>query len=242
MTARTRAKQAGKDSRKPLKSWSYSTYTMWKRCAQRIYYSKIEKLPDPLGPAVQRGIEVHDLAEAYVKGKITEFPTKGPGKILIPFTSDLDEVKRHATVQTEVEFTFTKDWKPTHWRDWDNAWVRAKLDVLYRPERNHFVLIDYKTGQVRDYEKQTELYALCCFLKYKSAEEVTTEIWYLDHPDEELAITTYDYSRDELEKLKEEWERLVKPLMADMTYRPYPGADCKWCPFSKIKGGPCEAG
>lgn len=240
---RTRMKQDGRPIRPPLKSWSYSTFTMWKRCPQRIYFSKIERLPDPLGPAVKRGNAIHEMAEKYVQGKIDKLPTQGQaGNVLLPFVSDLDELKQYPTLQTEVEFTFTKDWKPTYWKDWDNAWVRMKLDVLYRPTNDYYVLIDYKTGQIRDYEKQTELYALGCFLKHKAAKKITTEIWYLDHPEEDIAISTYDYDREELPKLKEEWERLAEPLMSDREYQPCPGTDCKWCPFSRDKGGPCEAG
>jgi len=79
-------------------------------------------------------------------------------------------------------------------------------------------------------------------LKHKAAEKITTEIWYLDHPEEDIAISSYEYTRDELPKLKSEWESLAESLMSDREYAPSPSSDCKWCPFSKEKGGLCEAG
>lgn len=229
-------------SRKPLKSWSYSTFSMWRRCPQRIYFSKIERLPDPLGPAVQRGIEVHELAEKFVKGLVKELPTKGAGKILIPFQSDLVDLMRQPTIQTEIDFTCTRDWKKTHWGDWGNAWVRAKLDFLYRPEKDHFVLGDFKTGQIRDYTQQIELYALCCFKAHKAAQKVTAELWMLDHSDADDAITSFEFDRKEEADLQAEWERRAKALMEDTEFRACPGNDCRFCPFSKLKSGPCEDG
>ncbi len=237
---RRQAKKAG--PRKQLKAWSYSTWNMWRICPQRIFYSKIERLPDPLGKAAQRGTEVHGIAEEFVAGKIDELPTRGNGKILIPFKPDLIQLRDEPTVKVEVDFTFTETWRKTHWRDWNDAWVRMKIDVLYRPEPGHVVLLDYKTGRKRDYAKQTEIYALGCFTAHKSAEKVTTEIWFLDHPNDDDAITSFDFGREEMGTLQAEWERRVKPMMEDTVYRPSPGNDCSWCPFSKKKGGPCEAG
>lgn len=246
MAARKQAKKAGQAAQatpKQLKSWSYSTYSNWKRCARRVYFGKIERLPDPLGPAVKRGSTVHDLAEAFVKGETDEFPTRGPGKILTPFRPDLEKLRDDPTIQVETDFSFTKEWKPTKWNDWANCWVRMKLDALYRPKKNHFVLVDYKTGQKRDeHVTQTELYALGCFMKHSAAKKVTTELWYLDHPEDDDAITTFDYEREEAAKLKAEWERKVKPMMADTEFRAYPSSACSYCPFSKKKGGPCEKG
>lgn len=235
-------RSAGSRSRaatKRLKSWSYSTYNMWKQCPRRIFLAKIAKHPDPMGPAAQRGIRIHGIAEDFIKGKVEEFPLRGPGKELRDFAADLEAIRDSPTAISEHDFTFTDAWKITHWRDWDGAWVRMKLDVFDKPDPERITVIDFKTGRRRDYEQQLELYGLGGLLAHSKVQEVTAEIWYIDEGDTDDAIEGITFERKELDSLKKTWEKRAKPLMSDTEFRARPSSTCSWCPFSKEKGGQC---
>ena len=244
MPRRVRPKaNPGPQLAKGLKSWSYSTYNMWSQCPRRIYYAKIEKRPDPLGAAAQKGIKVHAMAEHFIKGEIDRFPEKGVGKALNAWVEDLTRLRESPTAKSELDFTFTEDWQQTHWRDWDNAWVRMKIDAFDRPEKDTVVVIDFKTGRRRDYDKQLELYALASFKAYPQVERAVAEIWYIDEgaigaPD---AVDGIEFTKDEEPELQAKWDERAGKLMADTEFRAT-GQGCDWCPFSNRKGGPCERG
>ena len=227
---------------KKLKSWSYSTWGQYKKCPRKVYFSKIKKLPDPIGKAGQRGIVIHEVAEKYVKGMIDAFPAKGPGKDLVHFVESFDRLKNSPSAKAELDFTFTVEWQQTHWRDWDNAWVRMKIDAFERVDKKTIRVIDYKTGQRRDYEAQLELYGLGGFKAHPEVETVLAEIWYLDEGDTHDPIEIVEFHRHEEDALQKLWEKRVDSMMNDTEYRPSPSSECSWCPFSKRKGGPCEAG
>lgn len=224
---------------KTLKSWSYSTYNMWTQCPRRIYLQKIEKLPDPMGPAAQRGIKIHSIAEDFIKGKIDVFPERGKGKELRDFQDDLQAIRESDTAISEQDFTFTRDWRITHWKDWDQAWVRMKLDVFDMPDPEHITVIDFKTGKRRNYEKQLELYGLGGLLAHETVQQVTAEIWYIDEGTSPDAIEGISFDRHEMEDLQATWESRVSPMMDDTQFRARPSSTCSWCPFSKGKGGQC---
>jgi len=227
-----------------LKSWSYSTWNMWRKCPRRIYYSKIEKRPDPMGAAAQRGIRIHEMAEKFIKGSLLELPTKGVGKELGHFKTKLLQLRNSATAKAELDFTFTRDWSQTHWRDWDNAYVRIKVDAFARPDPDTIVIIDFKTGQRRDYDAQFELYALGGFKAYPGVKQVRSELWYIDEGFKfgGDCIDKMQFTKDEEPALQELWEKRVAPMMADTKFVAQPSSDCGWCPFSKLKSGPCTDG
>jgi len=239
MVKRTVVK-AGEETRPRLKSWSYSTYTQYEGCPARVYYGKILKLPDPLGPAVERGNQIHVLADRYLKGILQEFPAKGVGKEWHAYREHLDALKDLSRMKSESDMTFTREWRKTHWRDWDGAWVRMKLDVEAFHSKTHLLVVDFKSGQDRDYSKQLELYGLGGFKQYPSVKEVTAEIWLVDQPNSPNAIRGINFTRATDEKrLQTTWEGRVEKMMADETYKARPSRACSWCPFSKAKGGPC---
>lgn len=219
------------------RSWSYSTWGQYDRCPRKIFFAKLIGLKDPMGPAAQRGIKVHKVAEKYVKGETDELKYA----CLLDFKSDLDELRESPTVQAEADWTFTSKWKKTHWRDWDGAWVRMKLDVLDTPAKGVVYAADYKTGQRRDYSKQQELYGLAGFKAYPRADVVHFDIWYLDHGKTHDAIEGVEFTRDEVPVLQEKWEDRVAPMMEDEVFiaRPHPQT-CGWCAYSAHKGGPCQ--
>ena len=70
----------------------------------------------------------------------------------------------------------------------------------------------------------------------KNIVRVDTNLWYLD-AGEERGRT---FMRSEVPGLKKHWEKRSKAMLADTSFKATPGDACRWCAYSKTKGGPCE--
>ena len=234
---RRRAAGAGKVSPGRIEAWSYSRWSTYSDCPQRAkfayvepYKSKYKDLDKP-GPAMARGSKIHSEAELYVTGE-------GPiTKNISLFRQELDDA-RSAGGRAEEEWAFTSSWKPCGWFSKDPpAWCRIKVDLVWTDD-NAATIVDHKTGQIRQqHEGQLSLYALGAFVQL-GVEEVSAELWYLDHGE----IRDLVWTRDDLPDLHSEWEDKTTPMLTDTRFRPNPGNHCRWCPFSKAKGGPCDVG
>jgi RecB family exonuclease len=214
-----------------LKAWSYSTWNQYNECAKKTFFAKIDRshgIKDELGAAGQRGSRIHEEIEAFTKR------TKPATKNLALILDELTALRESPTLVAEGEWAFTRDWRPTAWRNWDGAWVRMKLDA-HDVRGTTLLLIDYKTGKERDYDKQLELYGLGGFKTFPQVDVVEAEIWYTDQG----KIDGLKFQKAEAPALEKTWEKRVKKMMADTEFRPRPGNHCRWCPFSKAKGGPC---
>jgi len=215
-------------------AWSYSRLSTYIKCALLAKLKFIEKRQEPKNKFMEHGIEVHDKAEGYVKGRIKRLP-----KCLARFREEFKLLKTRL-VEVELELAFDKDWKLVSWFAKD-VYVRVKMDVVHTIDflRDKTIfIIDYKTGKVREEQdkEQGELYAIGAFLKNPAAEWVQADFWYLD----EGVITSETYTRSQLKKLQAKWKKKARPLLNDRIFAPKPGNHCRWCHFRKDNGGPCE--
>lgn len=213
-----------------LKSWSYSRYSCYTECPAKAKYKFIDKLPEPPAPAMDRGDRIHKLAEAYVSGTMSVMPEE-----LKLFEDQFVEL-REAEPYTEDTWAFTSAWDETKWNDWNKCAVRIKVDAACI-DKDTLYVIDYKTGKKRDgYDEQLSLYALGGFLKFPKVKTVETQLWYLDSGDQVID----SYSMSETKALMSTWNKRVIPLLSDTTFKPKPSNGCRFCNFSKSKGGPCK--
>lgn len=216
---------------KKLTSWSYSRYSQYTQCPASAKYKFLDKLSEPPSPAMERGNQIHKLAEDYTKGIIKKLPTE-----LKFYKDEFAELKKSKPF-VEESWTFRNDWSETTWNDWVGAWVRIKVDAGCL-EEDILHIIDHKTGKPKDnYEEQLSLYGVGGFLKYPHVAEIKTYIWYIDH---DIPPVEKTYKASQFKTLQKDWEKKVKPMMADTRFSPKPGNHCRWCAFSKAKGGPCK--
>lgn len=214
-----------------LTSWSYSRYSLWKQCPYKAKMAYIEKYKEPSSPALENGIKVHSELESFLKTPSMEVPLSGTK--LSAYLTMLRDQKPHS----ELEVAFNKEWQPVEWFA-KNAWTRIKIDALVKNEKSLRV-IDFKTGAIRDtYTDQLELYALTGLLMFPSAEEVSTELAFVDHG---KVIEGTMWNRTELEELRSHWVARVEPMLEDTTFEATPNTYCYNCPHSKKKGGSCKA-
>lgn len=229
-----------KTARPPVTSWSYSRYADYRECPAKFHFKHVQKVPEPQGPALARGNEIHDALELFVlkkRSKLAE-AIRTPMGVLY---DQLSAVRRHA--MPEMQAAFDREWRIVPWDDWDRAWCRVMVDLTWLEDGGRTVqLRDYKSGKVNEakHAEQLELYAVYGFVKYPEAQQVIALPWYVDHGLAGAPIT-FD-GRRELTRLQRKWEKSVGPLFADRQFKAKPGAQCKWCPFSGRKGGPCKKG
>lgn len=229
-----------------ITAWSYSRWSTYEDCPFKAKCKFIDKLPEPpAGPAIDRGIAMHSLAEEAISGKMStktedieraerfrsEFKA-GPAKL---FKSEFALAKKGKPI-CETEWAFRADWSDTSWFAKD-AWCRVKTDLVFFSKKE-LVIVDHKTGKRNEsHRTQLSLYALSGFLKFPSIDHISSALWYLDHG---APIPTESYERSELGDMIDAWEERVRPMMNDTTFVPKPSNACRWCPFKKEAGGPCK--
>lgn len=234
--------------RTQLTAWSNSRFSSYNQCPLKVKLSALDKIQEPKSPAMERGNTIHKLAEDYLKGTLKRLPPEL--KLQAPEFKRLRAKIRKdpASCIVEDNWAFTKDWGPSQWNDWNNCWLRVKLDLAER-NGNRVLVTDWKTGKYRpdnreDYIVQLELYALGALLVFGKTVpdlEVQTRLVYLDVPviypePPEMKI----YTLADLEPLKKEWNKRVKPMMADKTFAPKPNKWCYSCHYradNKAAGG-----
>lgn len=223
---------------------------MYEKCAARAAYKHLDKLPEPSSPAMARGIEIGGLAEKYLKGELATLPEE-----LKELGSDYDEIRtwflaqtdRELPVYVEENWGFDKDWKPVPWDDWNNCVLRIKTDIAYFVDPVSMCVDDNKTGKFRlekhqDYVDQLNLYVVGAMARFPRLERATSRLLYIDEgvvyprpEDEPVTLLRKDYK-----KARASWDKRAAKMMADGIFKATPSNDCRWCPYSKSKNGPCS--
>lgn len=191
--------------------------------------------------ASDRGTEIHELAEVWLKSK--KLLQLAP--IFDHFRKDFLALRKLGAL-AEHPLSFSENWEPAgNWdgdgNDDEESWLRMKLDVFAHVNKRAALVVDFKTGKVRDYhELQTGLYALAVFIAYPKVEEVFTELWYIDAKKKVKG----HYKREQMRVMKKMWERRVEPMFNDRVFAPCPNYLCNnYCPYNAKSGlGLCKYG
>lgn len=217
-----------------ITAWSFSRLQDWRRCPRLAKYKHVDKLKEPGNEAMERGSRIDALGADFIGGKLRRCPPE-----VASFKAEFTELRRRKAVCQE-QWAFDKGWAEVGWFDAE-AWCRIKTDV-YTLDRDTGVLlvVDNKTGKPRDYHlEQVKLYALGGLLKCPEAATVDARIWYTDLG-LELPESPALYARADVPALKAYWEKQAGPMLADARFAPKPSGACRYCHFSRDRGGPCE--
>jgi len=192
----------------------------------------------------KRGIRVHDTADAFLRNVGPACPEM---EHFMPEFEQLKKLFAANKVHAEETWAFTRDWDLTTWDDWDNCWMRIKVDAFAilrgsLDEPVEAVVIDYKTGKAWGNEAkhadQCQLYQLGAFKRFPTLETIHVEAWYLDQ-NCMLDGGVKTYLRPQGLRFQARWERRMKALTTESIFKPMPSKTaCKWCPFrQEIHGG-----
>lgn len=241
----------------PITAWSYSRHETYNNCPLRAKFLYIDKLKEPDSAAGANGTRVHALAAAYVSRQLPTDKDSRPylGEIrdmlannkmpdeLVTFEKEFKQIRKLNSAAVEQQWCFDKNWNPVDWFA-SSAWLRIKVDLHYLVQKKRkgglrettVYIVDHKTGKEKsEHALQRSLYALGAFLMYPDAVKVVATHWYLD-PGRDPGES---WTRDQLPALKQEWLNRTKAMLSDTTFAPRPGDYCRWCVFSKAKGGSC---
>jgi len=213
--------------------WGFSKMETYKDCKKKFYFQYIKKLPSPGNAAMERGGKIHETAEAYLQGWITSLPADQIDPVWQP---RLDELRHKPLFVSEQAIGLDSQWKPL--KNWfqQETWIRAKMDADYFEEQTVEV-IDFKTGKYRvPSDEQIELYAIVGLSKHPSATKARAEYWFFDMDD----VYTKEYTAEYLVARRKYYEEFAAKLYSTEVWVEEPSRECKWCPYSKTKGGPCK--
>jgi len=244
---------AVKQPPKQFKSWSFSRLQDFRNCPFKAKLKHLDKIPEPKSEAMQRGIDIHDFASDYIKGKIKALPPE-----LKLFRTEFDVLKKAYKLKiqgaiVEENWAFTKDWSITQWDDWVGCVVRIKLDAAHFIEDGDILEVwDWKSGKFNiakneEYMEQLDLYALAALLMLPDIIGVRPVLGYLDTGDTFPSVKNrVTYYREDLVKLKRYWDKQAKPILIASTFPPRPNKYCYSCHFRKGNeangGGQCKYG
>jgi hypothetical protein len=209
--------------------WGFSKLDVFRACKQKFKFQFLDKIPQPGSPAMERGSKMHDNIEMYLNGW---------GKDLLPevekWKDSLDALKTK-DFKAEQAIGLDKNWNLLpDWFD-KRTWVRIKMDSYFKEDKK-ITVIDFKSGKFRvPSADQIELYAIAGISIYPDAETVTAQFWFLDTDD----VHSVDYTRDQLIALRKKYEAAAVPMYVEEVWKPEPSSECRWCPYSKTKGGKC---
>ena len=208
--------------------WSLSQYNLYRKCPSAYDFRHNQKIPDPSGPAAQRGTNVHAQLEYYLatgewSGGIRQF------------TKDKAEYFRKEGYKSELKLALNSKWKIVDWKS-DEAWVRGVVDAfLEAPLVIH--MGEWKTGkEYENHEDQRRLYLCMALSAYPEKQSASIDTIYADHDRAQGSVLL----RENVAAEQQYWLDNVSPMLKDTFFSPRPGGHCKWCAYSKLKAGPCS--
>lgn len=219
--------------------WSYSALSCYEKCAAQYHFKHRLRLPDTKGPALVRGIKIHETMEAYLKnGESIPMLERVPN-----LKAWVDAMRQWPKLESEQRWLLGRDWKPIAQLPTAAKvpfWCVVKVDGYGEPSKGVGHVVDWKTGKIYDDNiDQIALYAAVALERFDYLKKVDVSLVYLDQKQLEQETIT----RAQATAIKKDYARRVLTLEQDITFRPSPETRrCSWCAYSKTKGGPCKAG
>lgn len=209
-------------------SWSWSKLSAYETCPHQYYRMSVKK--DVKGEeteALKEGNAVHEALAKVVEGH--ELPSKY--RHLEVWVDRLrlrpEQQAPSELYLAECKMAIREDFSLCGYFDKD-VWYRGVADLIKIVGRVALV-VDYKTGKIKEDGTQLALMAQCVFSKYPDIERIRSEFVWL----KEDATTRADFTRDDMPKI---WAKLLprvdrlKVAHETNTFPPKQGGLCnKWC-------------
>lgn len=204
------------------------------------------------GDALVRGTAIGGNLEGYVNGTKKTLHKEIRHPVIKDLAKDLRAGFKEGLVKVEYNLVLDRNWKVCDPRDWNNAWLRSKLDVYQQIDMKTVKVIDWKTGSIdkRDgsvrqnpgYVEQLEIYCTVALCLFPAVEVAEAELAFVDcGPAHNPIVKRTDgpITRKKLPVFVKQLTRRALPMLSDKSFSPRASDKCRWCDFSKGKGGPC---
>ncbi len=213
----------------PKKAWSISALKKFENCPRQYYEMNVLKnFQDKPSDIMAWGNDVHKAFEDRFKsGK--KFPLGM--RQFEPIAAAFAKQKGEKLIEQKLALAPT--FNPTTWFG-KNAWVRSIVDLALVHD-DKAIIVDWKTGKVREDFDQLALMAAVMFNQAEELEQITAMFVWLQEewPDNISKVT---YTRDELPQL---WERFMgreeryQDAHRKTEFPPKPSGLCaRFCPVS----------
>lgn len=215
-------------------AFTYSRLNDYDQCRLLFKLRHIEKRKEPDSPHFVKGNRIHEGIDMYLKKRANGIPLEAK-----PLAKELSALRNDKTLRGEEAWGFDDSWEPLpvtgYFSKRDH--IRAKIDAL-RSIKDTAIVIDFKSGQVRDAsEDQVRFYGVLTLLRELKFKIAKLQLWFVEHGQ----IKEYEpVLRKDVAALKKGYADRFKKIQMTSVFEPTPGVYCRWCPFSKHKGGPCK--
>lgn len=214
---------------------SYSRWATHQKCGLKYKFAYVDKIKVDRGepaPAMVRGSRLHDSAEGYVLGTGELDPE------LSHFAQWLFNLRENYICHPERKWAYDLEGNACEFDD-EQAFLRGIWDLVVEPAEwvEPLDVMEYKTGKIYpDHKKQRYLYGLAGLIHFPEAERVRVRTVYFD----KKTFHEESWSREELPTMLNDWKNWVDLMEMENTWIPNPSWLCKYCEFSRNKGGPCK--
>ena len=227
-----------KPTRTSSNAISYSRMTTHGKCGLKYKWSYVDKVPvdrgEP-GPALLRGTKLHDSAEHYVLGKIPQVDPE-----LEFYAQWLHGLKENYDCKPEFQWGLTRDFEPCDF-DSPDAYIRGIFDLAVMScteENGEGDIFEYKTGKIYDDHKlQREFYAIPAMLHFDWPTVKVSTVYF-----DQKKTHEETWTRDDIPAIKAKLDSKIHLMGLAGSWIPNPSWMCRFCDFSKDKGGPCNFG
>jgi RecB family exonuclease len=177
-------------------AWSHSALNTFRTCPKKYYHEKIKKdVKFTETEASSYGKQVHKAFEDYVgKGKKLPFGMAH----YKPYLDKFREISGEKLV--EQKMAITREFQSTGYFDKD-VWFRGQADLIII-NGSHAIVIDYKTGKLKDDFDQLDLMAACAFCLDPDIHTMTAMFFWT----KDRSITSKEYKRDDA---RDVWNRFI---------------------------------
>lgn len=212
------------------RAWSHSALTSFETCPKRYWHLSVAKdVKDAKSEHQDWGTEVHTAMQNYLK-KGTPLPLGM--RQFEPLVEPLSRLPGQTVV--EQKLALDVDLTPCAWFA-PHVWVRAVVDAAFI-KGTRALLVDWKTGRMKDDDDQLALSAGVMFAQMPELETVDSAFCWLQEKPANAYVRTV-FTRGNLPEI---WDRFLRRVEAyqeahrQSNFPPQPGPFCrKFCPVKQ---------
>lgn len=216
----------------PLKTFSFSGLKTYEECPYRRFLQKVKGFREASGPAAERGSQIHDHIEKFIRGELDTLPKikEKPSE----FIKKLRDQFIHGKIHLEENWFIDRDWKTVEKED---QWGVFIIDCYIEESDTSAEIIDWKSGRSFGNEmkhaEQLLFYACSAFARYPKLEYVTVSCCYVD---ENKFGLKRGFSRKAIRALREQLTKRALIMTTATEFPPVPSKkNCHWCKFKSMK-------
>lgn len=216
-----------------MQAHSHSSLADYNTCAFKYYHTRILKsYKREQGVEATWGHAVHSAAESRIQsGDAFTMP-----KDMEVYGPPIDKISAALSKEhlfTEVPLAIDENYKAA---TWDDCRFRGKVDLLWcKPPLA--VILDWKTGKIRDGVSQLEFYAMLTFLNFDNVNKIMGMLYWLKH----RKVTVFTMHRQDVPTYAAKFTSWARNIETDTDWTQQPSGLCRrycevlCCPFNGRK-------